>query len=383
MYNKRYVRIPVVYKKQKLMPMTLRRARLYAKLGKGKFHRSKNLGLFFELKVEPTGFDTQDITLGIDPGTRFNGFSVVSDKCHNANFQRNTFNKEQVQKRIAERKSHRRERRSRIRHRKSRFDSRNGSKISATSNYYYQVKVQMVKDILKLYPINTIVIEDVSFNHFVNKNGSSFSNIEIGKNRFSRAIKDLGVKLVELKGKDTKNLRAIYLKKDKKCKDKSTKSFYAHCFDSFVLANSTFDNKKFINQSFNLIEEKPRSSRSGRRKLVTRSTSNKDPRIKSYFRYNRCGLLKPVIHKSKLRKIRFKINSSKSNHGPWKYLYLPRTNTIHTFTRIRCDGYIKDNKYKKYSGKNKKVERSISVGRNFYNNYLSNKIINAGLIINN
>ncbi len=63
-----------------LMPTTPSRARRWLKAGRAKVVINK-LNIFtIQLLEEPSGRETQDIILGVDPGKKFTGMAVVSAK---------------------------------------------------------------------------------------------------------------------------------------------------------------------------------------------------------------------------------------------------------------------------------------------------------------
>ena len=71
------MRIPVLDKNLKtLMPTTPARARLLLSRGKARAYRNK-LGIFCIILKEEIEPDNQQIAVGIDPGSHFEGYSVV------------------------------------------------------------------------------------------------------------------------------------------------------------------------------------------------------------------------------------------------------------------------------------------------------------------
>jgi hypothetical protein len=115
-----------------------------------------------------------------------------------------------------------------------------------------------------------------------------------------------------------------------KNKDKSVRNFDSHCIDSYTIGilgylEVTKDyrsislipiNKKY-NSSVRFID---RLSYKYRRELHRLKNKIKDS--KYYFRYKKGGIKYIINHKSKLKKIRVKINNTKSNHGKiWNYMY--------------------------------------------------------------
>lgn len=330
-------RCPVRYKNLVLMPTTWRKAKRLVKIKKGVFVKDKVLGTYLKLKYNPIREgeipnENQEMILGIDPGSMFDGFTVIS-KLDNRNFQFNhqlsIFKslKSIMNKRIGYRKI----RRSRLRCRPMRIDSRNGNKISNTSNYYFQNRINMIRKIISLYPIKSISIEDVKFNHYISNKGKSFSNIEIGKNRlYNYIINNLKLNLYKVKGKDTKEMRELLFPDRVKNKDKSVRNFDSHCIDSYIIGilgylKITKDYKSIslipINKRYNSsVRFIDRLGYKYRRELHRLKNKIKDSRY--YFRYSKGGVKYIINHKSKLKKIRVKINNTKSNHGKiWNYMY--------------------------------------------------------------
>ena len=360
------MRLPVKYKNLTLMPMRWKRVKRLMKEGKGILVRDKILGLYFKLKYKPKSTETQPIDLGIDPGSMFDGYSVVS-KSNQVNFQ---FNHQlTIDRRLNglmnKRIGYRRLRRHRLRFRPCRIESRTGCKITNTSNYYFQNRVNMIKRIISLYPIKLISIEDVSYNHYVSNKGKSFSNIEIGKNRlYDYITNELKSNLYKSRGKETKDIREIIFSDRLKNKDKSIRDFNSHCIDSFTLGviglvnyigdlrtYTKFMSNRLLNTSVTFID---RVKYKYRRELHRLKNKIRDSRF--YFRYKKGGIKYVVNHYSKLRRLRVKVNDTKSNHGKiWNYMYTKPESTYKKFITnyggtIGKDGISKywNGKYYKY-----------------------------------
>lgn len=247
-------RIPVVYKEKPLTPCTIQRSYHIVKEGRGVFVKDKVFGWYLKLKKKNTrNKKTVKYSLGIDPGTLFTGFSVTSKK-YNFNFEVEQTLKfldtKHFIKKTSEKNMYKRNRRSRLRHRPLRNSNRIGKKISYTSNYYYQNIRNFVERICRYYPISYIVIEDVSFNHYVEnpnyKKGKSFSNLEVNKFRLYEKLNSIAkLYISENNPKELRKYLPLQYRKRKrltedmfidfKIKNKSSKSFKAHCLDSFCL----------------------------------------------------------------------------------------------------------------------------------------------------
>ncbi len=74
-------RVPVIsHDGHPLMPTKPSRARRWLKEGKAKIYPN-DLNIFaIQLIAEPSGYETQDVVIGIDPGKLFSGVGVQSSK---------------------------------------------------------------------------------------------------------------------------------------------------------------------------------------------------------------------------------------------------------------------------------------------------------------
>lgn len=233
------MRIPVLDKDmQPLMPTTPARARLLLKRGKARAYWNK-LGIFciiLKYEVEP---DNQQLALGIDPGSRFEGFSVVGtrDTVLNGMSEAPTH----IKKAVEQRRIMRRARRSRkCWRRPARFNNRlRGKKTLPPSTHArWNAKLRILKQLLKILPISDVVVEDVKAvtKKRQRKWNINFSPLEQGKQWFYSQIKQLGLCLHLREGFETKELRKKY--RLHKSPQKSKRRFNTHCVDSWVLAAS-------------------------------------------------------------------------------------------------------------------------------------------------
>ncbi len=151
-----------------LMPTKASRARRWLQTGKAKVIQN-DLEIFaIQLVSEPSGYQTQDIACGLDPGSDFTGIAVQSKhetlQGLNLNLPR-----KQVSKRMLERAVLRRTRRSRRikrslafkqrNHRSKRFDNRRKSKLSPSIRANKQLELRVVKELLAIYPITHFYVE--------------------------------------------------------------------------------------------------------------------------------------------------------------------------------------------------------------------------------
>lgn len=233
------MQIPVLDKSKKpLMPTSPTRARLLLKLGKAKAYWNK-LGIFciiLQKEVEP---DNQQMVIGIDPGSSFEGWSVVGtkDTVLNGMSEAPTHIKDALEVR----RNMRRARRHRnMWRREARFDNRLRDKKSLPPSIHarWNAKLRILKQLIKVLPITDVVVEDVQA---VTKKGckrwnANFSPIEQGKQWLYSQIRALGFNLHIKQGWETKDFRDQFGLK--KTSLKSKQSFSSHAVDAWVMAAS-------------------------------------------------------------------------------------------------------------------------------------------------
>ena len=182
-----------------------------------------------------TGINRPVGVLGVDTGTKFEGYSVVIGNENLLNVKLNLPDKKKITHKLDERRAARRSRRSRLRRRPARFNNRSRlGFIAPSQNVLVQIRLNMIKNICKIYNIQYIGIEDVCFNHAAKRWGKNFSTVEIGKNKIRELVHSIGL-LVEFKGYETKALREKF--GYKKISDKSSNKFESHNCDSLAIAS--------------------------------------------------------------------------------------------------------------------------------------------------
>jgi len=239
--------VPVVDLNQKpLMPTHPNRAATWIKSGKATPFWKK--GVFcVRLNVEPSDRKMQDVVVGIDPGSKKESFTVKSEAHTYLNVQTDAVtwlspSRSKGGKRVTklspiqQRRMMRRTRRSRKNPCRKPRSNRSIGGIPPSTKARWQWKLRIVNWLGKMYPISTFVVEDIKTwtKKGQRKWNKSFSPLEVGKQWF---YQELGkIARVELRqGRETKELRDdLGLKK---LSDKMSSSFYAHCVDSWVLAN--------------------------------------------------------------------------------------------------------------------------------------------------
>jgi hypothetical protein len=225
-------------------------------------------GIFcIRLNREPSQRWTQDIAVGVDPGSKKEGFTVKSESHTYLNVQADAHNK--VGKKLKNRRELRRGRRSRkCPNRKNRMNRlANKKRIPAGTRARWDWKLRILDWISKLYPITHVCVEDIKarIRQHAQKWNQSFSPLEVGKQWFYDEIRKKW-ELFTLQGFETKELRdRLGLKKSS---HKMSESFDAHCVDSWVLAYHTIGGEAIVdNTSVFCISPLPIERRSLHRQL--------------------------------------------------------------------------------------------------------------------
>jgi len=225
--------VPIVDKDQRpLMPTTPARARKWIESGKATPFWKR--GVFcVRLNVEPSARKTQDIVVGLDPGSKKEGLTVKSEAHTYLNIEADAVT--WVSKAVKTRRIMRRGRRRRnCPHRANRMNRTRGG-IPPSTRARWDWKLRLCKWLCKLYPITDFVVEDIKARTKGQRRwDTSFSPLEVGKRWFYEELGKLG-HVETRQGYETKELRDdLGLRKSS---DKMAETFEAHCVDSWVLAN--------------------------------------------------------------------------------------------------------------------------------------------------
>ena len=234
--------VPVVdFNQEPLMPTTPARARKWIKSGEATpFWRN---GVFcVRLNRTPSARYKQEIVVGVDPGSKKEGFTVKSESHTYLNVQADAHNK--VSKKVAKRREMRRSRRSRkCPNRKNRTNRlANKVRIPAGTRARWDWKLRILNWLSKLYPITHVCVEDIKARtiQHAKKWNQSFSPLQVGKDWFYSEVQKQW-KLLTLQGHETKEIRdRLGLKKSSK---KLSEAFDTHCVDSWCLAYHTVGGK--------------------------------------------------------------------------------------------------------------------------------------------
>ena len=233
------MRIPVVDTRGvALMPCTPAKARHLFKSGLARPKRDK-LGVFYVQLCYEQEPDNQPLVVGIDPGSKFEGFSVVGTKETVTNLMIEA--PDHVKDAIETRRTMRRARRGRKWRRPKRFENRLNRKqrIPPSTRSRWEAKARIVAHLKSILPLTDAVVEDVQAVTRAGKGrkwNAAFSPVQVGKEHLSRLLREMGLMVHTREGWQTKALREQFGLK--KTKSKAKQSFESHAVDAWVLAVS-------------------------------------------------------------------------------------------------------------------------------------------------
>ncbi|GAX35612.1 RRXRR domain-containing protein [Nodularia sp. NIES-3585] len=248
------MRVPVVDKDhQPLMPTTPGRARKWIASGKAVKHWSDTGQFYVQLKIEPSGCDTQDIVIGIDPGKKFSGIGVQSAKLtlYTAHL---ILPFQAVRDRMDARRLMRRGRRgrrinrkvdfSKRAHRQKRFSNRRQDKLAPSIRVNRQLELRVVSELGQIYPVSEIRYEyvkadvDLTSGRKKSRSGRGFSAVMVGQKWMLRQLEQFAP-VVKVEGYQTASTRK-YLGLIKNKLDKSKAEFNTHAVDGVAIAATAF-----------------------------------------------------------------------------------------------------------------------------------------------
>ena len=226
--------VPVVdFEQHPLMPTTPARAERWIKSKKATpFFRK---GIFcVRLNVEPSNRHTQPVAVGIDPGSRREGYTVKS-KAHtyiNQQFHAVDWVKDAEEVSTNARRARRYRKTP---YRQNRQNRKRGG-IPPSTLARWQLKIRVVKVLAAIFPISHIGIEDIKA---MTKRGcktwnTSFSPLEVGKLWCYSELEKIAPVTKFCGYQDTFQTRQEFGLK--KSKAKLSNNFKSHCVDSWVLA---------------------------------------------------------------------------------------------------------------------------------------------------
>jgi hypothetical protein len=221
-----------------LMPCHPAKARLLCKKRQARPRRNK-LGLFYVQLCYEQEPENQPLVAGIDPGSKFEGFSVVGTKDTVLNLMVEA--PDHVKDAVKTRRTMRRARRGRKWRRPKRFANRlnRSQRLPPSTRSRWEAKARIIAHLQTILPLSAVVVEDVQAVTRKGKGGkwnAAFSPVQVGKEHLYQRLRSMGLTLHLKEGWQTKELRERHGLK--KTKSKSQQSFQSHAVDAWVLAAS-------------------------------------------------------------------------------------------------------------------------------------------------
>ena len=236
--------VPVLNREGKvLFPCKERRARCLMAKGKAKPYWQK--GIFcIKLIVEESVKDREypDVALGIDPGSKREGYTVATEKQVVLNITTNTpsWIKDKIETRRNLRRS-RRQRKTPYRKCRSNKNSKQ-ARLPPSTKARWNAKLRIISLLMKILPITLVNVEDISAKTKKGISGwnRSFSPLEVGKKYFYKTIEKVypQVDLILTKGFETSSRRKA--RGLEKSKSKLDYTWEAHNVDSHILCEMSF-----------------------------------------------------------------------------------------------------------------------------------------------
>lgn len=230
--------VPVLNNKyQPLYPTSERRARALMEKGLAKPYWRKGIFCILLIKNESEKRgEYKQVALGIDPGSKREGYTVATEDSVVLNITTNTPN--WIKDKLEIRRNLRRSRRYRkTPYRKCRSNRSKKNFLAPSTKARWDCKLRIIKVLTSIIPITKINVEDITA---VTKKGKpkwnkSFSPLEVGKNYFYKTIKETYPKITlkTSQGYDTSDHREK--RKFKKSKSKLDYTWEAHNVDSHSL----------------------------------------------------------------------------------------------------------------------------------------------------
>ncbi len=221
-----------------LMPCTPAKARHLFKQGKARPKRNK-FGLFYVQLCYEQEPNNQLLVVGVDPGSKFEGYSVVGPQETVLNLMVEA--PDHVKEAVETRRTMRRARRQRKWRRPKRFDNRlkRKTRLPPSTRSRWEAKARMIMQLQRVLPLMDVVVEDVQAMTRPGKGGkwnTSFSPVQVGKEHLYHLLGEMGLIVHVREGWQTQQLREQH--RLKKTKSKSKQTFDSHAVDSWVLAAS-------------------------------------------------------------------------------------------------------------------------------------------------
>jgi hypothetical protein len=226
--------VPVLDSNNKpLMPTTIRRSMNLIDKSRA-IYFWKN-GIFCIKMLDRDSGIKQEIAVGVDPGSKREGYTIKSNKHTYLNIQSKAV--DWVKEKVAERAMIRRNRRNRKCPRRECRANKlvNTNRLPPSTRARWNAKLRVLNFLDKIFPISVVVVEDIAAmtKKGMKKWNISFSPLEVGKKWFYEQIRSKW-HLELRRGWETKMIRDVL--NLKKSSNKLAENWNAHCVDSWCLA---------------------------------------------------------------------------------------------------------------------------------------------------
>ena len=142
-----------------LMPTSPRKTRILLKSGRARIH--SRTPFCIQLNQHSTEF-VQEVTLGLDPGAKEIGYSVITEKDEVISGELKLLGG--ISERLKERSSYRGNRRGGLRFRQPRFSNRKKERDLAPSVIHrVDAHFKLIERLFKILPIKTFILEKANF----------------------------------------------------------------------------------------------------------------------------------------------------------------------------------------------------------------------------
>jgi hypothetical protein len=186
------------------LPTKPRRARQLLDQGKATVKQVVPFTIQLKFKIDnPVG----SFEVGVDDGSVHVGIAIKNTKTNEVVFHAQMDHRQDVSRKMEQRRIYRRARRQRLRCRPPRFKNRIKSKIAPSIRQRKEAIVRVVNDFNKRVEIKKVKVEEVFFNHVEHTWGRHFSLVEIGKTFLREQIVELGFEYEKTFGYVTKQKR--------------------------------------------------------------------------------------------------------------------------------------------------------------------------------
>ena len=226
--------VPVLDSNNKpLMPTTIRRSMNLIDKSRA-IYFWKN-GIFCIKMLDRDSGIKQEIAVGVDPGSKREGYTIKSNKHTYLNIQSKAV--DWVKEKVADRAMMRKNRRNRKCPRRVCRSNRliNTNRLPPSTRARWNAKLRILNFLDKIFPISVVVVEDIAAmtKKGMKKWNVSFSPLEVGKKWFYEQVRSKW-HLELRRGWETKMIRDVL--NLKKSSNKLAENWNAHCVDSWCLA---------------------------------------------------------------------------------------------------------------------------------------------------